>query len=384
MAANVGNQLYIPHKIKVGYQKRDDTYTKRLAYVIYFDNKGKLRKETSWNSWRDHKIEPEEFDNTPHSGFVLNKDVKRSSEWFCSGRNMIRVYDDRGIEFEITTGNLLFILMTTDCMKRGLTGEFVYAWQGTELVLLPVGCDEYQNSAKFTQLQHTKVSVKALVPGCAYKTRKGEDFIYLGKFEWLDRATVRDRSAGGHSTVWSAKKKHVFISDKGNKGEMRPIDPSSLAEQNSDVPVSNYAELVEKFTSSARATKAVELIAKKAKQPNDKFYTLIDGVYREWHKSEWYPDYYYRSSNPGAEKQYYLSGSNEVSMGDDGSVRIKYDYNHYYGYMRDGYMRGDARRGSTKPSDPPGDRVDLFVKLESGAVISLDKYTKQLGGYYGY
>jgi hypothetical protein len=68
-------QLFIPSKIKIGFQKREDTYTKKLAYVIYYDLKNKLRKETSWNSWRDHKIEPLEFENKPISGFVLNKGV---------------------------------------------------------------------------------------------------------------------------------------------------------------------------------------------------------------------------------------------------------------------------------------------------------------------
>lgn len=40
--------LYLPSKIKVGYQKRNNCYTKKLAYVIYYDGKGKLRKEASW------------------------------------------------------------------------------------------------------------------------------------------------------------------------------------------------------------------------------------------------------------------------------------------------------------------------------------------------
>lgn len=48
------NTLYIPKKLNVGFQKRDDTYTGLLGYVIYWDDKGKLRKEPSWNSWR-HK-----------------------------------------------------------------------------------------------------------------------------------------------------------------------------------------------------------------------------------------------------------------------------------------------------------------------------------------
>lgn len=33
--------------------------TTKLAYVIYYDNKtNKLRKESSWEQWRDKSIEP--------------------------------------------------------------------------------------------------------------------------------------------------------------------------------------------------------------------------------------------------------------------------------------------------------------------------------------
>src|SRR5689334_19185128 len=117
------NKLYIPDKIKVGFQKRDGTYTGKLAYVIYFDHTGKLRKEASWNSWRDYNIEPLEFDNEPTEGFVLNKGVggvKQSYGW--NTRNeYIRVYDPRDFEFEISVSNLLFILRECDCSKgKGL------------------------------------------------------------------------------------------------------------------------------------------------------------------------------------------------------------------------------------------------------------------------
>ena len=67
--------IYIPKKIKVGYQDRSDTYTGKLAYVIYYDEKNKLRKEKSWNGWRDNTIDPNDFDNEPTRGFVLNKKV---------------------------------------------------------------------------------------------------------------------------------------------------------------------------------------------------------------------------------------------------------------------------------------------------------------------
>lgn len=85
--------IYIPEKIKVGYQNRNDTYTKKLAYVIYYDEKGKLRKETSWNSWRDEKIEPDDFDNEPTRGFVLNKKVGGDRYGWNPRQTYTRVYD---------------------------------------------------------------------------------------------------------------------------------------------------------------------------------------------------------------------------------------------------------------------------------------------------
>src|SRR5512137_226613 len=160
----MGN-IFVAPKIKVGFQKRSDTYTGQLAYIIYFDEKGKLRKEKSWDGWRDHKIAPQEFDNTPMDGFTLNKDVQRSREWFGSGRNMIRIHDPRGFEFEVTCENLIEILMHTDCLRRGLVGQFVYAWVGPELVLLPTNSEEYQAAAKYTAGLGKKVSAKTLVPG---------------------------------------------------------------------------------------------------------------------------------------------------------------------------------------------------------------------------
>ena len=67
------SSIFIPKTINVGYQNRSGTYTGKLAYVIYYDEKGKLRKETSWNGWRDKDIPNNEYDNIPTEGFVLNK-----------------------------------------------------------------------------------------------------------------------------------------------------------------------------------------------------------------------------------------------------------------------------------------------------------------------
>lgn len=178
------SNLFIPTKIRAGFQARKDTYTQKLAYIIYYDNKGKIRKEKSWEGWRDKSIEPVEFDNVPTDGFTLNKDVKRySGEWFSSTRSLIRVYDPRGLEFEITTENLIGVLMHTDCLKRGLIGQFVYAWAGQELVLLPINSEEYQVAINYTSGLSKKVKAKELVEGASYRTKRDGDVVYLGKFD---------------------------------------------------------------------------------------------------------------------------------------------------------------------------------------------------------
>ena len=122
------SNLFIPKKIHVGFQNRSDTYTGKLAYVIYEDEKGKLRKETSWNSWRDKNIEVKVLDNKPINGFTFNKDIRRESYYWGNGRNVFRVYDQRDFEFEISAGNLVGILAHSDISKREITEECVFAW----------------------------------------------------------------------------------------------------------------------------------------------------------------------------------------------------------------------------------------------------------------
>lgn len=251
------SQLYIPKRIKVGYQKRTDTYTGRLAYVIYWDDTGKLRKETSWESWRSKGIAAEEFDNVPTEGFVFHKDVKRYN-WshFSSRRTLIRVWDPRGIEFEITTENLIGILTCSDVSKRGLVGSFVYAWAGPELVLLPTSSEEYQHASTYTALQSQKVLAKTLVVGAAYKTKKEQDVVYLGRLPWHDWKTLKQP---GERTYYSphqrfAKPSHIFmpVAKKGKddysfKQWIVKSDTSFLGAPLTEQPVEDLAARIEAF-----------------------------------------------------------------------------------------------------------------------------------------
>lgn len=182
--------IFIPKKINVGFQNRDDTYTGKLAYVIYYDEKGKLRKEKSWNSWRDQNIPNEEFDNVPISGFVLNKragGVEESYGW-NTRKTYCRVYDPRNFEFEITIENLLYILENANSIKgKGLEGDFVYGWSGKDLVLIPIEAPDYKEIVKYNNIISNNESIKAedLIIGATYLDRKNTEYVYMGKYDYF-------------------------------------------------------------------------------------------------------------------------------------------------------------------------------------------------------
>lgn len=180
------SNIFIPKRLKVGFNERSDTYSKKLAYVIYWDDKGKLRKQDSWEHWRDKNIEPEEYDNTPTEGFVLNKNVGGYAYHWDARKSYIRIYDPRGFEFEITLPNLLYILENTNSVKgKGLEGEFVYGWDGKDLLLVPVCAPEYQAMEKRTNLlfHGEYIKGKDLKVGYTYTNANGGRYVYLGKHD---------------------------------------------------------------------------------------------------------------------------------------------------------------------------------------------------------
>lgn len=185
----MNNTIFIPKRINVGFQNRNDTYTGKLAYVIYYDEKGKLRKEPSWQNWRDKSIDPQELDNEPMTGFVLNKKVGGTCYNWDPRQTYTRVYDPRGFEFEITIPNLLWILENGDCIKgKGLDGEFVYGWDGADLLLVPVNAPEYAASQKLNavKFENTFIKGKDLIVGHAYKFVDDKEYIFLGRYNYYD------------------------------------------------------------------------------------------------------------------------------------------------------------------------------------------------------
>lgn len=238
--------LYIPTKIKIGFVNRSDTFTKKLAYVIYYDEKNVLRKQTSWDNWRDHKIPAIEIDNKPMNGFIFNKGVQRFGYHSNSGRAVARVHDPREFEFEISIENMFGIMMNNDILKRDIQGEFVYAWSGKDLILLPTSSVEYKESQAFTEKQYKNLTAKDLVKGRTYiKKKTAGEYIYIGSFKWYDINSYNMRT----KSIFKGKK-HVFYYN----GDFHYFSIDTLAEAVSDDITEKYPSLLEDFKKTQYAS----------------------------------------------------------------------------------------------------------------------------------
>lgn len=323
----MNSKLFIPSKIKAGFNPRSDTYSGKLAYVIGLDGK-KWRKEPSWLGWiynyssgpeieiekkkqfdentkrqtewyhqieqsvknnpsayqsdhyyrdylkdslegflekrvgtykkfqpnigrktNDKSMIPVELDNVPTEGFVLNKKVGGYSSGWDHRATYCRVYDPRGFEFEISMENLLFILAECNSMKgKGLEGEFVYAWSGKDLVLLPTSSEDYTASNIYTKAQSGKVSAKELEVGLTYKHKSMDDYVYLGRFNYFNE----NYSYRTELTGLTCKKAHIFYNITSPKDNefigLTALAP--LISKVTDSQISNFSEIFDKFTKS--------------------------------------------------------------------------------------------------------------------------------------
>jgi hypothetical protein len=325
-------KMNIPQKICVGYQNRKDTYSGKLAYVIYYDHKGKLRKANSWGSWRDHKIEPDDYENKPTSGFVLNKKVGGTNWGWNPRLTWVRVYDPRGFEFEISVANLVFILEECSSIKgKGLEGEFVYAWDGKELILLPVSSQEYKSSKEFTSLKSMKIGRKDMVPGCWYKSKKDKQYMYLGREDYHevqhDYSDYYNRRDYTRKYFVSKKKLHIFVSEEGKYWTQGGF--TNLAQRVTTEVDPNFAETYLKYKHSIHGTACSRL----AFSPNiDSYsygikYLKYNGEFFGFFKGHSYRDrnqFYTVKLEDGV--VHVVPTEGQMPVGEDGSLFFENEY----------------------------------------------------------
>lgn len=352
-------QLFIPDKIRVGAQTRNDTYTKRLAYVIYYDKAGVLRKEKSWETWRDKKIDPADYDNVPTEGFVLNRPGggTRNSYSHNVRSEFVRVYDPRDFEFEISIPNLLFILRECDCSRgKGLEGKFVYAWDKTELVLLPVGCEEYRASKGFTELQGSSVKAKELVPGAVYMTKYQKTWTFIGRLDYFFAVNVnRSHEAERKVDAKGVVKQYVFHNGEHFVYEDKP---KSISVRVGDGIADNYLALAAEYLNSIRGSRVVELLLEE-KTDKDLFWAFqeLGGIHYQYSTGKDYDGSRFIESH-GA---YWLK---------DGILYYRHDHDRVYDAMSKEKNRNWYRGGIANWIEPTQWR--LSARLASGVVVPIN------------
>lgn len=253
------NKLFIPEKLKVGFQERPDTFTGKLGFVTYLKDDNTLFYEKSWKDWCRHP-DKLEINNTP-SKFVINKGINRNG-YFGNGHSLIRMYDMRGFEIEITVENLIGILMQSDVSKRDIEVECVYAWNNRRLVLLPINSKEYfEYSAPIKREYNVKTS--ELIRGYTYINKSGKKFVYLGRYDYYDtylyNISVRQTYKG---------KKHIF---KGEYGFYTNVSNISLYSTEID---ENFANVVEDFEESVYHQKIVRFYLSSINESSSTYYSL--------------------------------------------------------------------------------------------------------------
>lgn len=185
--------LYIPPKIKVGQVERDGTFLGCLAYVIPSEKSGnKFRQEDGWLGWLNHHKEVGErlvFDNKPRRGYFLNKSIKRVSySSFGSTVQKMRIFDDRGFEFEIDMKNIAMLAQSCDISKGEILQDCVLAWDGKNVVVLPTTAAEYIEivGEKLKNKEHKEKLKSGEIPEfqvgqvCS-STKNKNKYVYLGE-----------------------------------------------------------------------------------------------------------------------------------------------------------------------------------------------------------
>ena len=344
--------LIMPSKIRVGYQDREDTYTKRLAFITYFDSKNNLRQQKSFENWRDKKIDTNDYENTPTEDFVLNKGVGgiSYSRW-DSRREKVRVYDPRGFEFEITVDNVLLILSYCDCIKgKGLEGEFIYAWDGSHIVLLPVDSPEYQQSKEYTTiLSTTKILAKDLVPGYTYLTKdrySQKELIYVGrviKYEHFDKYLNKTKSKRSAQKVYFFYSSYEIADEKRYKYYYFKEVGTKLLKVISEEVIPEYTDHLETHFTSDIGSKALSIsVIKHPKKHN-----------------------YSSSIKPNNDGSFFVSFDNFYSYNRYYSV-YGHTNNNYKVYIDElGCVRIETNY-SSKPFIPSTEEECLCVEFEGG------------------
>ncbi len=82
---------------------------------------------------------------------------------------------------------MLYILENTSAIKgKGLEGDFVYGWDGKDLILIPTESPDYKLINEYNNILHNNETIKAkdLIIGATYLTKDNCEMTYMGKYDY--------------------------------------------------------------------------------------------------------------------------------------------------------------------------------------------------------
>lgn len=383
----VNERLNIPQTLKVGFQNRKDTFSGKLAYVTYINNKGEIAKQTSWECWRDKKIEIGTYENKPLAGFVLNKSTGNDRYSWNRRVTWCRVYDPRGFEVEISVDNLLYILQESSCTNKELSGEYVYAWDGKDLVLLPTCSVDYKLSTDLINKKE-KITAKSLKIGSSYKSTLSEEMVYIGKMDWYSWEVSRVineylNKASMHTFVDIKERK--FIACNNFKHIDYLINNDVLNEDEINAYINQYketdvykAQYIDKL--SIKENNELEEAIKNANDNYWKHFQILDGdeikkvelrinyIYNNDTFRGWmYRNCYWDGQEDFEEKKKFFYDNAKITY----TVRHEYSYTFENGILKKDYQQSfisfDSIKG--KPSSGGSWGAPLYFKTKDGDLI---------------
>ena len=157
--------------LKVGFQKREDTYSSKLGFIIPADE---ITSNRNFTRWINNQIPIEDIKNVPRSGFVLNKNIKRNFSYSSSEK--MRVFHPDGFEFEINMSNLSFILLNTNISAQEIMCDCVIGWFRGSVYLVPAHTEEGKDIINQNNVFR---NISQIEIGCGLKIND-KSFFYAG------------------------------------------------------------------------------------------------------------------------------------------------------------------------------------------------------------
>lgn len=236
---------FIPTEHYIGYHKAEEGGTPLAFITPNGTDKAALNRIDTVQRWSSgHQGAGKDLckviDNPAMSGFRIADDIVK--RW--STQNVLwRIFDPRGFQLEISSGNMAYILGNGEVKNGEIIGEMRWCRNGSTNYLLPVTSPEYLTYQENSMAK--RVSTKDLVKGDIILLGGSDQVTYLGRYTLV---AARMNRFGREEKILNQKR---FICFKEKDGSF--IAKPSLPK---------YTKLVEKVTVADETDYSDEMIAK--------------------------------------------------------------------------------------------------------------------------